>query len=73
MPNPERYFVEERKNGTYAVKGQGNERATRVFGHEGRAESSAHHFAGRHGVVDFKGTNGRFESECTCSRCKANR
>ena len=26
MPNPHRYFVKEREDGTFAVKGQGKER-----------------------------------------------
>ena len=73
MANPHRYFVEERRDGTVAVKGQGKERAARVFeeGKESRADSKAHHFAGRHGVVEFKGPDGKFE--CSCPRCKRNR
>jgi hypothetical protein len=30
MPNPERYFVEERANGDFAVKGEGKKRAALV-------------------------------------------
>jgi len=73
MPNPHRYFVEERKNGDIAVKGQGKERAAKLFdeGKESAATKRAHHFAGHDGVVEFKGPDGRFE--CPCARCKANR
>lgn len=71
MPNPERYFVEERKDGTVAVKGEGNERASRVVELKTKADSLAHRFVGRHGVVEFKGPDGRFE--CPCPRCKRNR
>lgn len=31
MPNPHRYFVEERKDGEFAVIGEGNDRAARVL------------------------------------------
>ena len=73
MANPHRYFVEERKNGTIAVKGQGKKKAAELFdqGKEARAGSRAHHYAGPGGVVEFKGPDGRFE--CDCPRCKANR
>jgi hypothetical protein len=71
MTNPRRYFVEERKNGTIAIKGQGKERAARVVEKPQEAKAEAHHFAGPHGVVEFKGPDGRFE--CNCSRCKTNR
>jgi len=72
MPNPHRYFVDERKNGTIAVKGQGKERAARVLeeGKNAKANSLAHHFAGSDGVVEFKGPDGKFE--CRCPRCKSN-
>jgi hypothetical protein len=72
MPNPSRYFVEERKNGTVAVKGEGKERPARVVSTEPHADRLAHHFAGRGGAVEFKGTNGRFEP-CPCPRCRRNR
>ena len=73
MPNAHRYFVEERKGGDIAVKGQGNEKATRVVpeGKESRAKTLAHHFAGPDGVVEFKGPDGKFE--CDCARCRSNR
>jgi hypothetical protein len=73
MTNPHRYFVEERKNGDIAVKGQGNEKASRVLdeGKESKAKILAHHFAGRHGVVEFKGPDGKFE--CPCPSCSRNR
>jgi hypothetical protein len=54
MSNPERYFVEERRNGTFAVKGQGNERASRVVTTEAKAESSAHHLAERVSLDEFR-------------------
>lgn len=71
MANPHTYFVDERKDGTIAVKGQGKERAARVFDKESKADSTAHHYAGTDGVVVFKGPDGRFE--CPCPRCKRNR
>ena len=71
MSNPHRYFVEERNNGTIAVKGQGKERAARVVENMREAKTDAHHFAGPHGVVEFKGPDGRFE--CSCHKCKRNR
>jgi hypothetical protein len=73
MANPHRYFVDERKDGTIAVKGQGKERAARVLeeGKDQKADRLAHHYAGRHGVVEFKGPDGKFEA-CTCSQCKRN-
>jgi hypothetical protein len=72
MTNPHRYFIEERKNGDIAVKGQGNEKASRVFdeGRDSKAKALAHHFAGPHGVVEFKGADGRFD--CSCPICKRN-
>ena len=73
MPNPDKYFVEEREDGTLAVKGQGKDKPARVVESETKAGSLAHHFAGRHGVVEFKGTDGKFESKCSCPRCKGNR
>jgi hypothetical protein len=72
MSNPHRYFVEERADGSVAVKGQGKDRAARVVSAEPSADKLAHHFAGRGGVVEFKDTLGRFES-CPCQRCKRNR
>jgi hypothetical protein len=70
MANPHRYFVDGRQGETFAVKGQGKERAARVVSTEGRAIKLAHHFAGSEGVVEFKGMDGKF---CTCAQCKANR
>jgi hypothetical protein len=72
MANPHTYFVDERWDGTIAVKGQGKHRAARVLakGKDEKAISLAHHFAGRPGVVEFRGADGRFE--CDCPRCKAN-
>jgi hypothetical protein len=73
VTNPHRYFVEERENGTYAIKGEGKERAARVLTSESKADKMAHHFAGQgDGVVEYKGADGRFE-KCTCSHCRENR
>lgn len=73
MSNPHRYFVEERENGTIAVKGEGKEPAARVVTSETKANSLAHHFAGQiDGVVEYKDTHGRFE-RCNCGRCRGNR
>jgi hypothetical protein len=71
MANPWEYFVDERKDETFAVKGRGKQRAARVVTSEGQANKLAHHFAGRDGVVEHKGPDGRFE--CTCARCRSNR
>jgi hypothetical protein len=71
MPNPYRYFIEEREDG-YAVKGQGKARAALVGLTESQAEKEAHHFSGRGGVVECKALDGQFE-HCECSRCKNNR
>jgi hypothetical protein len=72
MPNPAKYFVEERENGDYAVKGERKKRAALVESSENLAERDAHHFAGRGGVVEFKDAHGRF-THCLCARCKRNR
>ena len=72
MPNPHRYFVEERKDETVAVKGQGKQRAARVVESDSQADKLAHQFAGPDGVVEFKDTHGKFE-KCPCSKCKGNR
>jgi Uncharacterized protein conserved in bacteria (DUF2188) len=70
MSNPHRYFVDKRDDDTYAVKGEGNERASRLLSTMKQANSKAHHFAGPNGVVEYKGIHGKF---CTCKRCKENR
>jgi hypothetical protein len=74
MTNSHRYFVEERKDGTIAVKGEGKERAARVLdeGAGAKAEKLAHHYASDGGVVEFKNTHGKFE-KCLCAKCKSNR
>lgn len=72
MSNPRRYFVEERKYETIAVKGQGKQRAARVVESDSKADKLAHHFAGSDGVVEFKDIHGKFE-KCLCSKCKGNR
>ena len=71
MANPKKYFVEERADGTIAVKGQGKQRAARVVEKMPEAKADAHHFAGPHGVVEFKGPDGKFE--CNCGHCKKNK
>lgn len=71
MSNPHRYFVEQRDDGTIAVKGQGKEKAARVVEGMREAKADAHHFAGPHGVVEFKGPDGRFE--CSCPQCRRNK
>jgi hypothetical protein len=71
MANPYEYFVDERKDETFAVKGRGKQRAARVVNTELQADRLAHHFAGRGGVVEHKGPDGRFA--CTCPRCTHNR
>jgi hypothetical protein len=72
MPNPHRYFIEERNNGTLAVIGEGKDKPARVVNTEPGAEKKAHHYAGRGGVVEFKDEHGKF-THCLCPRCKANR
>ncbi len=71
MPNPTRYFVEEREDGV-AVKGEHRERAARVLNTEPQAIRLAHHYTGRGGVVEIKGADGRFKP-CPCHKCKSNR
>lgn len=72
MPNPDRYFVETRKDETLAVKGEGKERAARVVSSETKAVRLAHHYVPKDGTVEFKDAHGRF-TECPCHRCKVNR
>ena len=72
MPTPKLYFVEERKDGDFAVKGEHKDRPAIVTGNENSAERKAHHFAGRGGHVDFKDAEGKF-THCLCPRCKKNR
>jgi len=71
MSNPWEYFVDHRKNDTYAIKGRGKERAARVVDSLTEANSLAHHFAGGDGVVEHKGVDGKFE--CGCPKCRRNR
>ena len=72
MPNPDRYFIEERANGDLAVKGEHKKRAALVETSESAAERDAHHFAGRGGTVEYEDVHGKF-THCLCSRCKRNR
>lgn len=71
MPNPHRYFVEERED-CWAVKGEHNEIASELCNTELQAQKQAHHYAGRGGVVEFKDEQGRF-AHCLCPRCRRNR
>lgn len=74
MPLPRKYFIREREDEEkrFAVKGQGNKRASELTNSEGRAEREAHHLAKRaHGTVEWVGPDGRFE--CKCSSCKKNK
>jgi Uncharacterized protein conserved in bacteria (DUF2188) len=73
MSLPERYFIHERADGSLAVKGQGNERASTVTNSRSEARREAHHLAHRaDGTVEWVGTDGKFE-KCRCDRCNANR
>jgi hypothetical protein len=72
MPNAHVYLIEERKNGDFAVKGEGKKKAAVVKSTEPSADRSAHHLAGRTGVVECKDVHGRF-THGPCPRCKKNR
>jgi len=73
MSNPQTYCIYERTDGKFAVTGQGNRKPSRVLSTEVKAESKAHRLAGRYGTVVYGGTDGKFESDCPCARCKQNK
>lgn len=68
-----KYFIREEENG-FAVKRQGNKRATEIELTENQADKLAHRLAKRDGNphVKWAGLDGKFEP-CPCRVCKASR
>jgi hypothetical protein len=64
------YYAEEREDG-FAVKGRGNQKASKAHLTENQANRLAHHLAGDEGYVEWRGPDGRFE--CKCPQCRENR
>jgi uncharacterized protein DUF2188 len=67
-----KYFIHERETG-FAVKGQGNQKASNTELTEKQAERRAHDLAKRDGNphVEWVGPDGKFR--CSCPICTANR
>jgi hypothetical protein len=66
-------IIHERTDGKFAVTGQGNHRPSRVLSTELKAETKAHRLVRRHGVIVYGGMGGKFETDCPCPRCEANK
>ena len=78
MPNSKIYYVEARRDGAYAVKGEHKKKAAVVFRsgskpeNRRRADKLAHHLEPESGCVEHRGPNGEFVARCYCRSCQRN-
>lgn len=78
MSNSKIYYVEARRGGSYAVKGEHKIRAVRIFDSRSKrqnrrdADKLAHHFPPVNGCVEHRGPNGEYVARCYCRSCQRN-
>jgi hypothetical protein len=78
MSNSKIYYVEARRGGACAVKGEHKIRAVRVFDSRSKprnrrnADKLAHHCLPVNGCVEHRGANGEYVARCYCRSCQRN-
>jgi hypothetical protein len=78
MSNSKIYYVEARRGGSYAVKGEHKIRAVRIFDSRNKpqnrrnADELAHRFSPVNGCVEHRGAHGEYVARCYCRSCQRN-